>query len=829
MIYVEGGSFLMGCTDKDGICYPGEKPAHTVTLTDFYMGEFQVTQKLWNAVMGSTIQQQSMKIWSDIDKLEAEFDGKKTHFNIDVPTSLNTKSLGNEYNKYLNGVGDNYPMYFINYYECEEFCNRLNQLVAAQLPEGYRFKMPTEAQWEYAARGGGSMNRNLTYSGSNHINDVAWYIANSKETTSEVGKKLPNNLGIYDMSGNVWEWCRDRYDENYYSVSPTLNPKGPEKGKQYKLRIPYVLRGGSWDKTGWCSRVTTRESAYRDARTKSYGFRLVLEPPPKLTGSGFFGYIGNFTASRLSSSKNLTFKLNDVKFEMVFVQGGTFSMGCSNNNTNCDSIEKPAHNVTLSNFYLGKFEVTQKLWQAVMGTNVSEQRDMVNPDWAIYQEGADYPMYYVNYEECEAFCEKLNKMLYYQLPEGYQFVIPTEAQWEYACRGGKRSSNYIYSGGNKINRVAWWAGNSGSQTRKVGLKSGNELGIYDMSGNVWEWCRDWFEDVYYSYSSTTNPQGPLSGTERVIRGGSWNLAEWHSRATTRFADEPQIRSANLGFRIALQPAKDFFDVKTLKKAIKNLTPKLSSPKNRSFIFGNINFEMVFVEGGAFTMGCTTNSNDCHTNEKPAHSVTLSDFYVGKYQVTQELWTKVMGTTLKQQRDLGNPDWELCGEGDLFPMYYINYKECAEFCNKLNQLLTKQLPEGYKFDIPTEAQWEFAARGGKKSKGYLYSGGDILGSVGWYDEFSYEQLYEVGLKKKNELGIYDMSGNVWEWCKDWFDFYSVKPVTNPKGPPNGHYRMLRGGSWRSFAPGCRVSCRLAAPPYERTRSYGLRLALVKVVP
>jgi formylglycine-generating enzyme required for sulfatase activity len=189
----------------------------------------------------------------------------------------------------------------------------------------------------------------------------------------------------------------------------------------------------------------------------------------------------------------------------------------------------------------------------------------------------------------------------------------------------------------------------------------------------------------------------------------------------------------------------------------------------------------------------------------------------------------MNTTLAQQRDLLDSTLAIYGEGDDYPMYYINYKECEEFCEKLNQLLSKQLPEGYKFSLPSEAQWEYAARGGKKSKGYTYSGGDNVWKVARYEENCKEKTCEVGTKNKNELGIYDMSGNVWEWCIDWFDgeYYNYSPSTDPTGPGYGYQRALRGGSWRSIPQGCRVSCRFKSSPNERASNCGLRLALVKV--
>jgi len=824
MIFVEGGSFIMGCTPEQGNCYEGERPTHKVTLPDFFMGEFQVTQKLWHAVMGANLQQQwlSHTIAERSNLIELARRLKSSAIKVNTNTFWDIGVFtAEDYSKVittLGSVGDNYPIYFISYSFCEIFCNRLNNLLSDLLPEGYKFRIPTEAQWEYAARGG-KMSKGYTFSGSDHTNEVAWYDANSEEKIHEVGKKIKNELGIYDMSGNVWEWCRDRYNVNYYSSSPAVNPKGPDKGNEY------VLRGGSWDQNEWACRNATRHRDDPAAYTANYGFRLALEPPPKLTGSGFFGYTGNYTTSKLASGKNLTFRVNNVKFEMAFVEGGDFLMGCTSEQKNCDTIEKPAHSVKLSNYYMSKLLITQKLWQAVMGTTLQQQRDLANPNWGIYGEGDQYPMYYVSYEECKVFCEKINQLLYTQLPENYKFRIPTEAQWEYAARGGKKDQGYTYSGGNKISKAAWWEGNSDNRIRATGLKAKNVLGIYDMSGNVWEWCRDWFEEDYYSYGSTTNPQGPLSGTQRVLRGGSWNLKPWHSRVTTRYHYEPEARSSNVGFRIALEPAKALFDLISLKNAARTLSPQFSSEKIRYFKIDDMGFDMIFVEGGTFTMGCTSNPNDCFANEEPTHSVTVSDFYIGKIQITQQLWKKVMGTTLQQQLDSVNTNLELHGEGDLYPMYYINYTECVAFCENLNQLLSNQLPKGYKFSLPTEAQWEYAARGGKKSKGYVYSGGDNLVKIAWNEENS---TRETGRLKKNELGIYDMSGNVWEWCLDWFDgeYYNYSPSTDPTGPAYGYHRALRGGSWRSIAQGCRVSCRFKSSPNERASNCGLRVALVK---
>ena len=226
------------------------------------------------------------------------------------------------------------------------------------------------------------------------------------------------------------------------------------------------------------------------------------------------------------------FMVNGVSFEMVRVEGGTFRMGAtSEQEDEADSDEKPVHGVTLSSYYIGKTEVTQALWQAVMGSNPSRF------------EGSDLPVECVSWNDCQEFIQKLNRQT------GRNFRLPTEAEWEFACRGGNNSRGYKYSGSNNLGSVAWYNDNSGGQTHPVGTKAPNELGIFDMSGNVWEWCSDWYAN-YTSYSQT-NPTGPLCGSDRVGRGGSWNNGARYCRSSDRYGDYPTFRNNYLGLRLAL--------------------------------------------------------------------------------------------------------------------------------------------------------------------------------------------------------------------------------------------------------------------------------------
>ena len=221
----------------------------------------------------------------------------------------------------------------------------------------------------------------------------------------------------------------------------------------------------------------------------------------------------------------------------------------------------------------------------------------------------------------------------------------------------------------------------------------------------------------------------------------------------------------------------------------------------------ISIDMIRVEAGTFTMGATTEMKDPWDDEKPTHQVTLTnDYYIGKYEVTQALWKAVMGK---------NPS---NFKGDNLPVEEVSWNDCQKFISKLNSITGKT------FRLPTEAEWEYAARGGKKSRGYQYSGSNNLSDVAWYTDNSGSKTHTVGSKQANELGIYDMSGNVYEWCQDWKGSYSSSSQVNPTGDNSGSYRVRRGGSWYDAARNCRSSCRDYYAPDGRGSYLGLRLVL-----
>ena len=212
-------------------------------------------------------------------------------------------------------------------------------------------------------------------------------------------------------------------------------------------------------------------------------------------------------------------------------------------------------------------------------------------------------------------------------------------------------------------------------------------------------------------------------------------------------------------------------------------------KDKVYTVNGVSFKMIAVKGGTFQMGATSEQTGATSDESPTHNVTLSDYYIGETEVTQELWNAVMGSN--SSYFTGNMQR---------PVEMVSWNDCQTFISKLNQLT------GGRFLLPTEAQWEYAARGGNKSKGYTYSGSDAIDDVAWYKINSSSTTHPVKTKAPNELGIYDMGGNVWEWCSDWYGSYSSAAQTDPTGPATGYNRVFRGGSWRSYATYCRVAKR-----------------------
>ncbi len=300
------------------------------------------------------------------------------------------------------------------------------------------------------------------------------------------------------------------------STPPAVAPKDPTKMAEACIRCSQTLVGGKMP-----TRTITTTTTANDSQT---GY--ASQPAP-------------------AANQDFTETAWDINMKMIWVEGGDFLMGCTSEQSDCSSDEQNVRRVTVDGFYIGMLEVTQSQWEKVVGTSIYQQKSKADAS-STYGVGPDYPMYYVSWDEAMEFCRLLSNKT------GRTYTLPTEAQWEYAARGGNKNEGAKYAGSNMIDAVAWYTDNSGSSTHIVGSKRANALGIYDMSGNVWEWCKDWYANSYVSYD-TNNPVGPSSGSSRVNRGGSWNYSASNCRVAYRNGNSPGYRTYNLGFRVVLLP------------------------------------------------------------------------------------------------------------------------------------------------------------------------------------------------------------------------------------------------------------------------------------
>ena len=298
------------------------------------------------------------------------------------------------------------------------------------------------------------------------------------------------------------------------STPPAVAPKDPMKMAEACIRCSQTLVG---------SKMPTRTTTTTTDSQTGYA----SQPAP-------------------AANQDFTETAWGINMKMIWVEGGDFLMGCtSEQGGDCASDEQNVRRVTVDGFYIGMLEVTQSQWEKVVGTSIYQQKSKADAS-STYGVGPDYPMYYVSWDEAMEFCRLLSNKT------GRTYTLPTEAQWEYAARGGNKNEGTKYAGSNMIDAVAWYTDNSGSSTHIVGSKRANALGIYDMSGNVWEWCKDWYASSYVSYD-TNNPVGPSSGSYRVNRGGSWDGSASYCRVADRDSNSPGNRGYDLGFRVVLLP------------------------------------------------------------------------------------------------------------------------------------------------------------------------------------------------------------------------------------------------------------------------------------
>ena len=483
------------------------------------------------------------------------------------------------------------------------------------------------------------------------------------------------------------------------------------------------------------------------------------------------------------------------------IPAGTFSMGSdAPDGAPYFGPIGPVHQVTISKpFWMGRHEVTQAEYQALIGTNPSV---FVGPD---------RPVDHVTRFDAMAYCSALNaqQSALGKVPAGYEYRLPTEAEWEYACRAGtttefsfgpelfcnQASISYSYHSNSACS-------GSPAGTVPVGSYAPNAFGLFDMHGNVWEWCLDGFSA--YTASAKTDPY-VSGGAVGVFRGGTWKIDSHYSRSAYRYSWPRSATSDDVGFRVVLAPVL--------------VPPQPEDPDPAKF---------ALIPSGTFQMG----SNAANVapyfgqpNERPVHAVTISKpFWTGRYEVTQAEYEALMGT---------NPSVFV---GPDRPVEGVNWFDAVAYCDALTaqQSALGQVPAGYQYRLPTEAEWEYACRAGTTTE---FSFGPELFCNQANFSYSYHSnsacsgspsgTVPVGSYTPNAFGLYDMHGNVWEWCLDSVAPYTATAKTDPY-VTGGAERIGRGGCWADQSAACRSANRGVSSPFLGRNNDGIRVVLAPVL-
>jgi formylglycine-generating enzyme required for sulfatase activity len=539
---------------------------------------------------------------------------------------------------------------------------------------------------------------------------------------------------------------------------------------------------------------------------------------------------------------------NTIGMSLKLIPAGTFLMGSPEGEEGRRDDEHQ-HKVRISKpFYMQTTEVTQGQWKAVMGTEPWKGKSDV-------KEGPDYPAVYVSWNDAVAYCKKLSEK------EGQTYRLPTEAEWENACRAGTKTAWSFGNDEKVLGDYAWYDKNAldirERYAHQVRLKKPNAFGLYDMHGNAHEWCHDFYGKDYYKQSPEQDPAGPLSGSLRVLRGGSWGNLTRRTRSAFRFWVDPDRFSRSGGFRLVRE--LDPNNVAAEKSAVvvraaaekaaaersaaekaaaekaaaekaaaeKAAAEKAAAEKAAAVILARDSItntiEMTFnkIPAGTFLMGSPETAKDRNDDEHQ-HMVTISKaFYMQTTEVTQGQWRAVMGTEPWK----GKSDVK---DGPNYPASCVSWNDAVAYCKNLSEA------EGKTYRLPTEAEWEYACRAGTQTRWSFGNDEKVLGDYAWYDKNTWgideKYAHQVGLKKPNAFGLYDMHGNVWEWCDDYYgeDYYKQSPAQDPTGPVTGSsrvvrvVRVLRGGSWGHDSRRTRSAGRGRFVADNRNFSNGFRL-------
>jgi formylglycine-generating enzyme required for sulfatase activity len=639
------------------------------------------------------------------------------------------------------------------------------------------------------------------------------------------------------MAGNVYEWVADWYDSSYYDSAPDSNPQGPSTGE---LR---VHRGGSWHNSWFYLRAAYRNKNNPDFRDESYGFRCarsastLTHTPQPLTATPRVN--STPTPTETTSLGIGSTKVSPVDaMSMVYIPEGEFLMGSEDSDTDAGYDEKPQHRVYLDAFWIDQTEVTNEMFAAFLNAEGNLKEDGVywldaeheegliilsDSEWEPKANYEDYPVTLVTRYGAQAYCEWAGRRL------------PTEAEWEKAARGVDlriypwgndfdcSKGNFDDESDNDVYVIPGGPGCDGyDRTAPVGSypAGASPYGALDMAGNVWEWVADWYADDYYDRSPYSNPAVLTPLDCSVVRGGSWDNDIYELRSAYRSCDSPTSALNINGFRCALSAVTS------------ETTPLGTGTPPPVPDTGEIEVPMVLVPAGSFEMG----SQDGDANESPVHVVSLDDFYIDTYEVTNALFANFLNQMGNQEQggstwlEVDRPEvrihhidgaWQADAGFADHPVVKVSWEGAHAYC------------EWRGADLPTEAQWEKAARGGLQGARYPWGDESPLCQQGVPNGAKFDDdagcndtdTASVGSYSSNGYGLYDMAGNAWEWVSDWFadSYYAESPIENPNGPESGERHVIRGGSAYDAAHHLRVAGRVKDKPEDRLALVSFRCA------
>jgi formylglycine-generating enzyme required for sulfatase activity len=474
---------------------------------------------------------------------------------------------------------------------------------------------------------------------------------------------------------------------------------------------------------------------------------------------------------------------NYLEMNLVYIPPGEFQMGSPESERGRQADEGPQHLVRLTKgFYLGATEVTQAQYERVCQANPSQFK------------GANLPVDSVTFAEAQDFCRRLTTLerAAGRLPLGEVYRLPTEAEWEYACRAGSTGAYASGDDPKDLNEVAWFNQPASVGPHVVGARKPNAWGLYDMHGNAWEWCADWYEKSYAA-EVQEDPTGPRSGESRVLRGGAWSHPPAKVRAAARYDYTPGNRHYAVGFRV-----------------VRTAVPTIPVVKGSD---NGVGMKMVLIQAGEFMMGSPATEALRRDREPQPHPVRLTkSFFIAATEVTQAQYEAVMAR---------NPS---VFRGADLPVENVSWHDAVEFCRALTAIERQagRLKPDKEYRLPTEAEWEYTCRAGCAA---AYCFGDDtreLGDYCWFIENAAGRTHPVAEKKPNAWGLYDMHGNVFEWCSDWYaDNQPPELKEDPEGAPNGTVRVMRGGAWTNPPRHCRSADRSYERPEGTQHNMGFR--------